>query len=84
MDFVLVLLQADQPPAAYTHHQERQEASEHHACDEYTFSTSGQSHENSTPRGCDEYNRQRVMALPGASPQFAAKDGKEPKDLNGE
>jgi hypothetical protein len=84
MDLIFVLLQPDQPPATDAHHEEGQEASQHYSHNESAFSTTGQSHENSAPCGRDQDNCKSKVASPGASSKFAAKDGKEAKDFNGE
>lgn len=84
MNLIFILLQPDQPPAADAHNEECQDASKHHSRKEGALSASGQSHEDSTPRSCDQHNCKGEMTLPGASPKLAAKDGKEAENLDRE
>lgn len=84
VDLIFVFLQPNQPPAANTHNEESQEAPQHHTDDKSSLATTSQGHENSAPCGHDQDDGENEMAPPGASSEFAAKDGKEAKDFNGE
>jgi hypothetical protein len=56
MDFVLVLLQADEPPAAYAHGQKSEDSTENDAGDPSNPSTSRQRDEYAATRVNDQYN----------------------------
>ncbi|TPX10623.1 uncharacterized protein E0L32_008357, partial [Thyridium curvatum] len=97
VDLVLVLLQADEPPAAPAHRQRRHGAPDHHAQQPAAadgppparprprpYRGPGQDHAGAAPRAEHQQHREHDVEAPGAVARVAAEHGRQAKDLDAE